>query len=133
MRIVTCNGCFDGLHKGHLFFLGFCRAQGDLLIVGINSDNYMRKKKKKEPMFNQNERKRMLEETGIPSKVIIFEENDPIEFIKAIKPQVHCTGIEYIEKCSESKICQNLGISLVFVPRVGNWSSTEMREKCLLI
>ena len=47
-KLVTCNGAFDGLHPGHLFYLGFCRGQGDELVVGINGDDYIRNKKQRE-------------------------------------------------------------------------------------
>ena len=128
MKIVTCNGCFDGLHHGHLFFLGFCRGQGDSLVVGINSDRYMREVKHQEPMFNQDIRKKVLEDTGIPTRVVIFEEENPIAFIKGILPEIHCTGAEYAERCIEAEVCKGLGIELRFVPRIGKWSSTEMRK-----
>jgi len=88
----------------------------------------MLQEKKKEPMFFQDVRIRMLEETGIPGRVEAFDESNPIEFIKRVRPQVHCTGIEYKGRCVEEAICKELGIELVYVPRVGNWSSSKMRK-----
>ena len=61
------------------------------------------------------------------SKTIQITQKE-IEFIKNIKPQVHCTGMEYIGKCTEEQICKDLKINLIFVPRVGKWSSTEIRK-----
>ena len=126
--IVTCNGCFDSLHPGHLFFLGFCRGQGDELYVGINSDDYIRNKKQREPVPEE-KRRAALMELGFITGVTVFREPNPCQFIQSIKPQVHCTGEEYQNgTCAEAGICASLGIKLVYVPRVGDWSSTSLRK-----
>jgi D-beta-D-heptose 7-phosphate kinase/D-beta-D-heptose 1-phosphate adenosyltransferase len=124
---VTVNGCFDGLHPGHLFMLGYARALGNELIVGINSDQYIRQHKGT-VMFNEQERKLALEKLGFVSRVVIFREQDPVKFILAVRPDVHCTGQEYENgKCVEASWCELYGIKLVYVPRVGDWSSTKER------
>jgi D-beta-D-heptose 7-phosphate kinase/D-beta-D-heptose 1-phosphate adenosyltransferase len=120
--IVTCNGCFNGLHHGHLFFLGFARGQGDELIVGINGDDYIRRKKKYEPI-PQDKRVKMLMELVFVSRVIIFDENDPCEFIRTIRPDIHCIGEEYGMNCVEWPLCQELGVRVSLIPRVGKWST----------
>jgi len=125
--VVTCNGCFDGLHRGHLFFLGYCAAHGDELIVGINTDRYMREVKGVEPMFAEEDRKRMLLETGVVKEVRVFSEDIPNEFIKRVRPRVHCTGELDGANCPEAAVCAEVGVELVLVPRVGDWSSTQMR------
>ena len=124
---VTTNGCFDGIHPGHLFFLGFCMAQGDRLFVGINSDDYIRRHKRREPIPAE-ERKAALMALGFIAGVSVFGEDDPSTFIATMKPDVHCTGAEYASDCPEAKVCTEIGARLVFVPRVGNWSSSSMRE-----
>jgi cytidyltransferase-like protein len=124
--LVTCNGCFDGLHPGHLFFLGFCRAQGSRLIVGINSDGYIAQNKRSHP-FPSWERKKALMDLGIIESVDVFTEDDPIEFIRRTEPEIHCIGEEYRDSAAELEICRMKGISVVYVPRVGKWSSTMMR------
>ena len=124
---VTCNGCFDRLHPGHLFYLGFCRAQGDELVVGINSDRYIREKKGCEPI-PVSERKDALMSFGFIKAVAEFDEDDPTEFIRNWMPDVHCTGMEYAWTCAERKVCDEIGVKLVFVPRIGKWSSSMMRE-----
>jgi len=127
--LVTCNGCFNLLHPGHMFYLGFCRGQGDELVVGINSDSYIRRHKEREPI-PEKERIDALMALGFIKQVHVFWEDDPSLFIKMIRPDIHCTGEEYEGRCPEQVICEEIGAKLVFVPRVGHWSSSMMRERC---
>jgi len=127
MSIVTCNGCFDGLHPGHLFILGFAKAQADELVVGINSDEYIRRVKGRKPIPAE-ERVSALMRLGCVSRVVVFNENDPREFIRSVHPYIHCIGVEYKGRAVEEPLCRELGIWLVLVPRVGNWSSTSLRN-----
>jgi len=124
MSRVTCNGCFDGLHKGHMFFLGYAAAHSEL-VVGINSDDYIRRRKRAKPNFNENERRKAILDLAIIKDVIVFDEDDPREFIRKIGPDVHCTGAEYGEKCIESEVCRELGIRLVLIPRIGKWATSK--------
>jgi len=128
MKIVTCNGCFDGLHPGHLFILGFAKAHGDKLVVGINSDEYILKHKHRQPIPAE-ERANALMELGCVDSVIVFYEDDPREFIRRIRPAVHCIGVEYEGRAVEESVCRELGVRLVYVPRVGKWSSTLLRTE----
>jgi D-beta-D-heptose 7-phosphate kinase / D-beta-D-heptose 1-phosphate adenosyltransferase len=123
--VVTCNGCFNGLHPGHLFFLGFARGQGTELVVGINSDRYIRAKKGYTP-FSEQERREDLMMLGFIREVVVFDESDPCEFIRRVSPEVHCTGEEYKGACPESSICSALGTKLVFIPRIGKWSTRAL-------
>ena len=124
--LVTTNGCFDGLHPGHLFFLGFCRAQGSRLIVGINTDEYIIRRKRPLPI-PQDQRQRDLLELGFVDSVVIFQEDDPNEFLNIIKPDIHCIGEEYKDTAAELDVCRKLGVRIVYVPRIGRWSSTSIR------
>lgn len=130
-KIVTCNGCFDGLHPGHLFFLGYCKALGDKLVVGINSDEYIKENKRVKPHFNEKQRKLMLKKTGVVDRVIVFNENSPIEFMKKVGPDIHCTGEEYLDGvCPEEPYCKEHDIRLVYVPRTKiNWSTSSFTNK----
>ena len=125
--IITCNGCFDGLHPGHLFYLGYCLAQGSELIVFINNDDYIRRVKKRKPI-PQEQRQADLEKLGFIRSVQIFE-NDPIEFLNWVLPDVHCVSEEYKESgCKEAQFCKENNIKIAWVPRVGDWSSTKLRS-----
>ena len=126
--IVTCNGCFDGIHPGHLFFLGYCRGQGDSLIVGINSDSYIEKYKRQKVFYSQKVRIKALMSLGFIDKVVLFEEDTPNEFIKTLNPDIHCTGEENTINCPEAKTCQELNIELQLVPRIKTFSTTNMDD-----
>ena len=125
MKITSCSGCFDKLHAGHTFVLGVAYQTGGFIICGINSDKYIREHKGREPFRNEQERKDDLMATGIVSAVHVFEEDNPIEFIKAIKPNIHVIGIEYENNYAEKDICEELGIQVLFVPRIGEWSTSN--------
>ena len=124
--LVSTNGCFDGLHPGHFFFLGYCSAHGDRLVVGINSDDYIVKHKRDNPIPAQ-QRKRALLDIGFITKVVVFDEDNPIEFLKREKPDVHCIGMEYKGKAPEEPYCKANGIKVVYVPRIRGWSSSALR------
>jgi len=126
--LVTCNGCFDGLHGGHLFFLGFCRGQGGRLIVGINTDKYIISKKRPNPT-NEEQRREDLLKLGFIEKVDIFPESNPSEFIIRNRPGIHCIGEEYKDTAAELPTCRDLGIKVVYVPRIGTWSTTALKGK----
>ena len=99
MKRVWVNGCFDLLHEGHLDFLKEAKTQGDLLIVGLNSDYSIKQNKgENRPIDNQEIRKRKLLATGFVDEVLIFNTKSPIELIKKIKPDLIVKGHDqYIE------------------------------------
>ncbi|MDZ7820575.1 MAG: adenylyltransferase/cytidyltransferase family protein [Candidatus Marinimicrobia bacterium] len=77
-RLVFTNGCFDGLHAGHLALLEFARKQGNRLIVGLNSDNSVRELKGKErPQYGADRRAHDILQSGHADAVVIFEERTP--------------------------------------------------------
>jgi D-beta-D-heptose 7-phosphate kinase/D-beta-D-heptose 1-phosphate adenosyltransferase len=95
-KIGFTNGCFDIIHPGHIDFLKKCKKQCELLIVGLNSDNSVKKLKgKKRPIINQKFRSYQLMNLNIIDMIIIFDQNDPLELIKFIKPDVLFKGSEY--------------------------------------
>ena len=95
-KIVFTNGCFDILHFGHFKLLEYCKTLGSELIVGINSDESVRKLKGPlRPINNQDIRKFNLECICFVDKVIIFEEDTPIELMKLIKPNIIVKGGDY--------------------------------------
>lgn len=92
-KIVFTNGCFDILHLGHVEYLNEAKAQGDLLLVAINSDASVRKLKGEDrPVNNQNDRASMLLNLKSVDWVVVFEEETPLEMIKLISPQVLVKG-----------------------------------------
>ena len=92
------NGCFDLLHDGHLFLLEQSKKYCDYLIIGLNSDDSVKRLKgKNRPINNQNFRKKLLESLRIVDKVIIFSEDTPENLIEEIKPDVLIKGNDYRE------------------------------------
>lgn len=92
-KIVFTNGCFDILHLGHVEYLNEAKAQGDLLLVAINSDASVRKLKGPDrPINNENDRKKMLLNLKAVDCVQIFNEQTPMEIIRLINPQVLVKG-----------------------------------------
>ena len=96
--IVFTNGCFDIMHVGHVRYLGQARSQGDLLVVGLNSDSSVRAiKGAKRPIVGQDHRAELLASLACVDYVVPFEELDPLRLIQAIKPDVLVKGEDWAE------------------------------------
>lgn len=94
--IVFTNGCFDIIHKGHVSLLGAARAMGDCLVVGINSDDSVKRLKGEgRPLNVQEDRAEVLLALRSVDYVTIFGEDTPIETIEALEPDVLVKGAEY--------------------------------------
>ena len=95
-KIVFTNGCFDLLHKGHRDLIKQSFSFGDILLVGLNSDESVKRLKGEyRPMQNQIERKNALLNTGYVNEVYIFEDDTPLELINLIKPDILVKGGDY--------------------------------------
>jgi len=95
-KIVFTNGCFDILHAGHADYLNKAKSLGDILVVGINSDASLRRiKGEKRPILPQQMRAYLLDNLKPVDYVVIFEEDTPLELIKAIKPDVLVKGADW--------------------------------------
>lgn len=92
-KLVFTNGCFDILHSGHVMYLNEAKAQGDYLIVGLNSDaSVQRLKGPERPINKELDRKYVLENLKSVDCVQIFEEDTPLEIIKQINPSMLVKG-----------------------------------------
>lgn len=126
-RIVTINGSFDVLHSGHLHILSEAKRQGDVLLVGLNSDASVRGHKGPgRPVVSERQRAEMLLALRVVDFVHIFDEPDPIAFLRELKPDVHVNGSEYGEHCIESGIVLTQGGRLHMVDRLPNLSTSEI-------
>ena len=97
-RVVFTNGCFDLLHAGHVDYLEAARAEGDLLIVGLNSDASMRRiKGPKRPLLLAEDRAAVLAGLAAVDVVVVFDEDDPGKLIAALVPDVLVKGAEWAE------------------------------------
>ena len=129
-RIVTINGSFDILHAGHLHVLREARLQGDLLIVGLNSDRSVRAYKGPgRPYISEHERARMLLALRDVDYVHVFDEDVPMPFLAAVRPHVHANGAEYGEDCIEAPLVRSLGGRLHLIDRLPGWSTTSLVDR----
>jgi D-beta-D-heptose 7-phosphate kinase / D-beta-D-heptose 1-phosphate adenosyltransferase len=97
LRIVFTNGCFDILHYGHVCYLQEARSLGDILVVGLNTDESVhRLKGDNRPINCASERAGVLAALGCIDYVTFFSEPTPIEAIELLKPDVHVKGGDYV-------------------------------------
>ncbi|HIH38463.1 D-glycero-beta-D-manno-heptose-7-phosphate kinase [Candidatus Woesearchaeota archaeon] len=136
-KIVTTNGSFDLLHAGHLKYLNEAKAQGDVLIVGLNSDDSVRRWKKtvgyedwkNRPIIPEQYRARMLAALKSVDYVTIFDETEPFEFLNSVHPDVHVNGSEYGEKCIEADLIKSMGGRIHIVEKEAGLSTSEVIKK----
>lgn len=96
MSIVFTNGCFDIIHRGHLDLLRYCKKVGSTVIVGLNSDESIKRIKGNDrPINTCDDRKYLLESLKFIDKVIVFNEDTPYNLIKEIKPDIIVKGGDY--------------------------------------
>tara|TARA_R100001129_G_C5297947_1_gene241675 strand:- start:264 stop:641 length:378 start_codon:yes stop_codon:yes gene_type:complete len=105
---VFTNGCFDIVHRGHVELLKYCREIGSRVIVGLNSDDSVKKLKgDQRPYFNQQDRKILLENLSCVDEVYIFNEETPYDLISKLKPDIIVKGGDYMpSKVVGSDICE---------------------------
>lgn len=132
-KIITTNGVFDILHIGHLRYLKECKKKGDILIVGLNSDQSVKKiKGKTRPIINQFARAEMLIHLKPVDYVFIFPERDPIEFLKIVKPDIHVKSDDYtIGKIIERNIVQSSGGKIELTKIIKGYSTSDIINKIL--
>jgi glycerol-3-phosphate cytidylyltransferase len=123
--LVTTNGCFDGLHAGHLTLLEESKKQGDRLIVGVNGDSSVRALKGDgRPQHPELQRARTLQGLRAVDLVVIFEELLPFSFLERVRPQVHCKGADYLQ-LPEEPLVQGWGGRVHRVSLLPGASSTH--------
>lgn len=129
--IVFTNGCFDILHSGHVFYLQKAKQQGDILILGLNSDASVRRLKgEKRPINNENDRAIVISELKSIDYVVIFEEDTPLEIISIIVPDILVKGGDYKKEDVVGKeIVENNGGEVVIIPFVDGKSTTNIINK----
>ena len=128
MITITTNGCFDIVHAGHVEMLRVAKSMGNYLVVGINSDDSVRRIKGiGHPLVPQKYRAELVASIRYVDQVHIFNEDDPTEFLKFIRPNIHVKSNEYEYMDIPEKILSTeLGFELVFVPRYYDLSTTSI-------
>jgi len=129
--ISFTNGCFDILHSGHIASLSDAAKEGDILIVGLNTDASTKRLKGDErPVNNENSRALLLASLAITDAVTLFDEDTPLELIKAIMPDVIVKGGDYtLDQMIGAKEVMANGGRVVINPIVEGYSTTGIIEK----
>jgi D-beta-D-heptose 7-phosphate kinase/D-beta-D-heptose 1-phosphate adenosyltransferase len=132
-KIVFTNGCFDIMHVGHVRYLADAGSQGDLLIVGLNSDASVRIiKGDKRPIVRQNHRAEVLASLGCVDFIVIFDEPDPLKLIQTLKPDVLVKGEDWTEDAIVgAESVKSQGGKIVRISFVEESSTTAIIEKIL--
>ncbi|MBK5276879.1 MAG: bifunctional D-glycero-beta-D-manno-heptose-7-phosphate kinase/D-glycero-beta-D-manno-heptose 1-phosphate adenylyltransferase HldE [Desulfuromonadales bacterium] len=132
-RIVFTNGCFDLLHAGHVKYLQKARSLGDLLVLGLNSDASVRRLKgDKRPLIGEEERAHILAALDCIDYVVLFDEDTPLELIKALKPHILAKGGDYTADGVVGKdVVEAYGGRVELVSFVDGKSTTNIIERIL--
>jgi rfaE bifunctional protein nucleotidyltransferase chain/domain len=127
-RIVLANGCFDVLHVGHVRYLAGARELGDVLVVGINSDEQVEiQKGPGRPVLPANERAEIVAALESVTYVTIFNEPTVEQLLLALKPHIHAKGTDYTtESVPERDVVRSYGGEVAIVGDPKDHSTTEI-------
>lgn len=129
--IVLANGCFDLIHVGHIRYLSAASELGDVLVVGVNSDEQAsRLKGEGRPFMPEDERAEIISALGFVDVVTVFPEPTVEELIRAIRPDFHAKGTDYsVDSVPERAVVAECGGKVVIVGDPKDHSSTELIER----
>jgi rfaE bifunctional protein nucleotidyltransferase chain/domain len=132
--VVWTNGCFDLIHVGHIRNLQACRALGDVLVVGVNSDRSVRMLKGEDrPVQSQEDRTEILSALRCVDKVVVFDESTPESAIARLTPDVCCKGDDYApgrgKSVPEAELVVALGGQMVYLPFVRGRSTSAILQR----
>ena len=127
-RTVFANGVFDLLHVGHIRYLEAARAEGDILVVGINSDASTRKLKGEgRPILTERARAALVAALASVNYVVIFDDPTVERLLRELRPDVHAKGTDYTaETVPESEVAASLGIRVAIVGDAKEHSTRDL-------
>ncbi len=130
-RIVFTNGCFDLIHPGHIALLESARRQGDVLVVGLNSDRSIRALKGKgRPILTQRHRAAMLAALECVDHVTIFSEETPLKTIRLLRPDLLVKGADWgADRIVGRREVLSWGGRVVRIPLAAGFSTTDLIER----
>ena len=130
-KIVFTNGCFDVLHFGHVHYLLEAKKLGDVLVVGMNSDDSVRRLKgNSRPINGEKERAFVLAALSCVDYIVLFEEDTPEDLIKIVRPDVLVKGGDYaLDQIVGADFVRQNGGSVTTIPFVEGYSSTQIIEQ----
>lgn len=132
--VVWTNGCFDLLHVGHIRSLQAASRLGDVLVVGVNSDDSVRRLKSNgRPIVPEDERAEVIAALACVDHVVIFGDLTPTDILAQVQPDVHCKGSEYApphgRPMPERAVVEAYGGRVEFIPLLPGKSSTDLLER----
>ncbi|HEY9674784.1 MAG TPA: D-glycero-beta-D-manno-heptose 1-phosphate adenylyltransferase [Waterburya sp.] len=130
-RIVFTNGCFDILHCGHIAYLNRAKALGDILVIGMNTDDSIRRiKGSSRPINTLEDRVQVLAALSCVDHIIAFDDDTPCNLIRAVRPDVFVKGGDYTrEMLPEAPIVEELGGTVQILQYLENRSTTSIIER----
>ena len=131
-RVVFTNGCFDLLHPGHVAYLEQARSLGEALIVGVNTDDSVRRlgKGAGRPVTPEADRARVLAALACVDRVVLFDEDTPLELITALQPDVLVKGGDYqLSEIVGREVVEARGGQVLALPFVPGYSTTELLRR----
>lgn len=131
--VIFTNGCFDLLHVGHVRYLTAARKEGDLLVVGLNSDASIKMiKGRQRPIVEQAQRSEIVASLQVVDYVTFFDEPDPLRLIQRLKPAVLVKGADWsTEDIVGADFVKSRGGRVVRVPLVKDMSSSNIIERIM--
>jgi len=132
-NVVFTNGCFDIIHGGHIEFLQKAKALGDILVVGLNTDQSVKKLKgENRPIKSEKERANILAALKYIDYITLFNETTPEKLIREVKPDILVKGDDYkIDEVVGREIVEGYGAKVELIPIVRGLSTTKTLEKIL--
>ncbi|OGP66252.1 MAG: glycerol-3-phosphate cytidylyltransferase [Deltaproteobacteria bacterium RBG_13_47_9] len=132
-RIVFTNGCFDLLHVGHIRYLEEAKTLGDILVVGVNSDQSVRSiKGPYRPILPGEERAEILSGLGCVDYITIFDETDPLELISFLQPHILVKGGDWTQDTTVGReVVERSGGEVIILPFVQGASTSNLIETIL--
>lgn len=130
-KIVFTNGCFDILHPGHVSYLAEARSLGDVLVIGLDTDDSVKKLKgETRPIQNEQSRAKVLSALRSVDYICFFENGNPEPLIEAIAPDVLVKGGDWsVEQIRGSKFVLNMGGEVKSLKFIDGNSTTNIVEK----
>jgi rfaE bifunctional protein nucleotidyltransferase chain/domain len=126
-KIVTTNGCFDIIHAGHVQYLTEAARLGDVLVVGINSDDVVHMLKgPNRPVQNEKDRLLVVGALRMVDCAFIFRESDPRAFLEVLRPDVHVKGGDYDRNIIEKEVVERYGGSIAIVSFLPGHSTSSL-------
>ena len=133
-KVVFTNGCFDILHPGHVDYLSQARDLGDFLVLGLNTDNSVKRLNKapNRPINDEQTRATVLAGLACIDLLVFFDEQTPYELIKFLQPDILVKGNDYkAEEIVGYDIIKARGGEIITIPMVQGYSTTKLIEKIL--